>query len=469
MKEGTIMSGCTITLKPYAEHGTVTKMEIVYRFEQLERAEGEELCRFQVCTVSIPGCEPEALWAEDACGALELSKKESKPYPYEFQHIFANRPLRGAVAVGYTVRPRELKPETICGPYFDLRTEDGGANSAGISFLADFMDYEGEITLHWDFSEMPAGSAGVCTWGEGDVTYTGPLEKLRQCYFAFGRIQSITEGDFGFYWLSEPQFDIGAIAVYTRELFGKMRTFFRDTESVYRIFVRKDPFNHSGGTALRRSYMFGWNEAEPVTVQDKQNILAHEMVHNWPQLNDDPYGITSWYSEGTAEYYSIMLPLREGLIDKETALREIQTRTDGYYTNPTRHMENIEAAQICWQDRRAQRIPYGRGIFFLANTDVQIREATKGARSLDDVVLRIIELDRAGVTLGNEVFLKVVRELSGVDVSAQLETMRTGDHFDPLEDSFDGHFHVTEKTMAEADTGTPVVSYAWSLRKEEIP
>lgn len=38
------------------------------------------------------------------------------------------------------------------------------------------------------------------------------------------------------------------------------------------------------------------------------------MVHNWPQLNDNPYGVTTWYSEGTAEYYSVLLPLRLGLM-----------------------------------------------------------------------------------------------------------------------------------------------------------
>lgn len=461
------MGNCTITLKPYDEQGTVSKMEITYVLDRLERSAGEELCRFQICTVSIPGCVPEGLWAEDDGGALELRTTESSPYPYELLHVSANRTLQGKVTVGYTVFPRVLDESAKCGPYFDLRTEAGGANSAGLSFLAGFDRYEGEISLHWDLSRMPEGSTGVCTWGEGDVRYTGKLEKLNQCYFAFGRVQSITEGEFGFYWLSEPKFDIRAIASYTRDLFGKMQAFFRDEEPVYRIFVRKDPFHHSGGTALMRSYMFGWNDTEPVTVQDKQNILAHEMVHNWPSLNDNPYGITSWYSEGTAEYYSVMLPLREGLIDNQTALREIQTRTDNYYTNPTRHMENIEAAQICWQDRRAQRIPYGRGIFFLANTDVRIRQATKGEKSLDDVVLRILELDRSGVTLGNQVFLDTVRELSGVDVTAEWEIMRTGGHFAPMEDSFDVHFRVAEKTVPEADTGKPVISYAWSLREEE--
>ena len=159
-----------------------------------------------------------------------------------------------------------------------------------------------------------------------------------------------------------------------------------------------------------------------------------------------------------------MFPFRMGLVSKEATLREIQTRTDNYYTNPTRHMENIEAAQICWQDRRAQRLPYGRGFFFLANTDVKIRQATGGKYSIDDVVLSILEQGRKGVTLGNQVFIDTVKELSGLDVTADWEVMRTGGHIVPLPGCFDGHFNVEPKEIPEADTGVPVTSYAWTLK-----
>lgn len=124
--------------------------------------------------------------------------------------------------------------------------------------------------------------------GEGDCVFEGSLEKLRQGYFAFGDVKKITDGDFGYYWLSAPTFDVQELADYTKKLFGKMQVFFHDDQHDYRIFMRKDPFPHSGGTALMRSYMFGWNDAEPVSVREKQNILAHEMVHNWPHLNDNP-------------------------------------------------------------------------------------------------------------------------------------------------------------------------------------
>lgn len=455
---------CDITLTPHMPAGQVESMDVALVLTDLPRTAGEELFRAQVETVTIPGCVPENVCITDDAGTVPFTQTDSTPYPYHFLHYAVQRDITGTVRIAYTVKPRPFCEGDRCGPYFDLKAEDGGASSAGLSFLPEITGLNGDISLHWDLSDCPEGATGICTFGEGDLSYQGALDKLQQSYFIFGMVSSITDGDFGFHWLTKPSFDVEAIAAYARDLFGRMSQFFRDDGKTYRIFMRKDPYPSSGGTALMRSYMFGWNETQPVSVKDKQNILAHEMVHNWPHLNDNPYGITSWYSEGTAEFFCVMLPFRMGLVNKEDTLKEIQSRTDAYYTNPTRHLENVEAAKICWKDRRAQRLPYGRGFFFLANTDVKIRQATDGQYSIDDVVLDILEKGRKGITLGNEVFLQTVKDLSGVDVTADWETMRTGGHIVPIEGCFDGHFSVTETEVPEADTGTPVTSYQWAIK-----
>ena len=462
-KDGNLMK-CRICLKPWWENDRISHMEVVFCFDRLEREMGDELCRMQLSAHMVPGCDALDFQARDELGDVNVEVSCSEPYPYRYKHFFLKRALQGKVCVRYTVKPRPLLPTDRCAPYLDFRCEEGGATSGGCSFLAIFGEIEGELSISWDMSCMPAGSRGICAFGEGDFTMEGSLNRLRECYFAMGLVKSVTQGDFGIYWLTEPAFDIRAIAEYTRDLFARMQEFFHDKESNYRIFVRKDPYTHSGGSAMERSYMFGWNDTEPVSVESKQSILAHEMVHNWPHLCDEPFGITSWYSEGAAEYYSVVLPLRMGLIPVQTALEEIQKMTDDYYTNPTRHMENLEAARICWQDRRAQKLPYGRGVFFLANTDLKIRQATEGRRSVDDVVLSLLGQAGTGKVLGNESFLETVQEISGLDLTDDLETMRTGGHFAPLSGSFDGRFLVTEKEAQETQTGNTVTSYQWSIQ-----
>ena len=140
---------------------------------------------------------------------------------------------------------------------------------------------------------------------------------------------------------------------------------------------------------------------------------------------------------------------------------ELQKRTDAYYSNPTRVLGDEEAAAICWKDRRAQRLVYGRGMIFVINIDIMIRKATNGAHSIDDVVLDILQKDRAGIQLGNEVFLTSVKKISGLDVRSEWEDMHTGKKIIPLSGGFDGHFAVVEKEIDEADTGKKVRSWTW--------
>lgn len=454
---------CQIILKPFWGEGNIDYVEVEYRFDILARGAGEELCKITLSAYTVPGCEAEEFHVWDDCGEAEITTTLSEPYPYQYRHFRSERALSGAVAIRYLVHPRPLREGDRCAPYMDFRCEEGGGTSAGSAFLADFGAMEGETTLSWDLGRMPEGSRGICAFGEGEVTLPAGPGLFRDCYYCMGAVKSITEGDFGVYWIAEPAFDMESIAMYTRKLYGGMRAFFRDSESVYRIFVRKDPYTHSGGSAMVRSYMFGWNETEPVSLENKKNILAHEMVHNWPHLSDSEGESTAWYSEGTAEFYSILIPLRMQLITPEEAREAIQGMTDSYYTNPTRHLSDQEAAAVCWQDWRAQTLPYGRGLLFLANTDVKIRKATGGEHSIDDVVLDILEKRRNGIEQGNREFLETVRDIAGIDVTEDWETMSRGRHFAPLDGGFDGYFHVAPKEMAEKDTGKTVISYQWEL------
>lgn len=455
-----------VVIKPLWKEETISCLEVALTLEGMELKSGEKLMAENRSTVTIPGCPLNELKILDEAGEVPCEIKDEKPYPFELNVYYLKRDLVGTLEITYQVSPYEWTAEDAAshhGPYFEFRPEVGGADTVGHAILPD-LDLKGTIQVVYDLSASPEGVSCVSGYGEGDYTVEGPFQLVRQLYYMFGKIQSSQEGEFGFFWLEDPKFDMKAIADFTLNLFRKMQVFFHDDQARYRIFARHDHTQTSGGTAMPRCYMFGWNDHQPVTVEEKQNLLAHEMVHNWPHLNDNPYGITTWYSEGTAEFYSVMLPYRFGLTSAETALKEIQTRSDAFYSNPTRLMSNMDAVKICWQDRRAQRIPYGRGIFYLANIDAQIRRATNGEKSLDDVVLTILEMDRSKVTLGNEAFIETVKKISGLDIAEQHAKMCDGTPFAPDPDSFDALFTVEEKEMPEADTGKTVTGYHWSLR-----
>jgi len=455
----------TLQLKPYSSEGMFTRMDVLIRLSRFEAASGKELCRIQKETVRIPFCPMDQLRASDDAGDILLLEAEENAYPIVYKKWLCSRDVSGCVKIRYTVNPRILPPGYTSSPYFDFRAEEGGANGAGLTFLAAVPGAGGLLCLNWDMSAMPAGSRGIWSYGEGDTEREGEMSDFLNTYYAVGGIKSEISGDYGFYWLSEPSFDLRGLARQTRALFDGMSAFFRDDRSVYRIFVRKDPFGKSGGgTALQRSYMFGYSDAAIPTPEKVRNLLAHEMVHNWPLMEDELYGSCTWYSEGCAEYYSILLPVRFGLASREYVRDEVQKRTDAYYTNPTRRMGNMEAAAICWEDRRAQRIAYGRGLFFLAETDAAVRRATNGTKSVDDVVLALLARSRKGEKLGNADFIDEVKAVSGLDIAARLQDMASGVPFAPCRDGFDGMLDYTEENTIEADTGLPAVTYKWFLR-----
>jgi hypothetical protein len=46
------------------------------------------------------------------------------------------------------------------------------------------------ISVSWDLSDMPAGSRGVWSFGEGDATTEGPVDLLADSYYAAGPLES---------------------------------------------------------------------------------------------------------------------------------------------------------------------------------------------------------------------------------------------------------------------------------------
>jgi hypothetical protein len=428
-----------------------------------------ELFRFRLETVKIPFCETFNLSARDSLGALELFHEDRDEYPITYRTYKVSRDTSGPVEFSYEILPRVVPEDYRSSPYFDFRAEQGGANGAGVTFLAEVMGASDcGIKFRWDLSEMPEGSRGVSSFGEGGFACGSPSD-IVNAYYACGKLKSIEKGQFGMYWLSDPPFDLDLAASWVRELFLKMAGFFGDSGGAYRVFIRKDPFEKSGGgTALARSYMLGYSDAMKPTLGGLKNLFAHEMVHNWTQCKDEPYGYGTWYSEGTAEYYSVMLPLRFGLSTPEKTLVQIRKRSKEYFLNPTRHLSNMEAAAQAWIDRRTQKIAYGRGFFFLGNLDARLRREGK---SIDDFVKQLAtKALETGEAPSVEDMLEALKAHAGNSAIEAHDEMDKGAPFDPDPDSF-GPLFTCFEAEAEEESGNgkrvDAKFWDWKLRESE--
>jgi predicted metalloprotease with PDZ domain len=198
--------------------------------------------------------------------------------------------------------------------------------------------------------------------------------------------------------------------------------------------------NGSGGTALTRSFMFGYGVNKTPTVDSLEGLIAHEMVHNWPTLSGDHVD-TSWYAEGTAEYYSILLSYRAGLTTSKQFLDQINDRARGYYTNPLQSLSNHEAEQIYWKDSRAGHVPYGRGWVYLGIVDAEIRAKSHGKHSLDTIVLALLDRERHGQSITTDDWQNLVAAEIGPRARKEFAYMVAGKWLKPRGDEFAPCFH----------------------------
>ncbi len=458
-----------LTVSPWGGGGTLVEhVDVSYRLEGFRFAQGDKVFRINLETVTIPFCPMQGPRAADSLGELPLAAEDREAYPVRFREWRAMREAAGTVSLKFSVTPRQVPEGYRSSPYFDFRAEEGGANGAGITFLGEVpWDAPCRMRFCWELSLLPEGCRGASSHGDGDFELEGMPDLLTNAYYAVGQLRSSGDGLFGFYWFSRPPFDADALSAWTRRMYMRMAAFFHEEGKPYRIFVRRDPFAQSGGgTALLRSYMFGYSDAMRPSTDSLWNLLCHEMAHNWTRMKDEPYGECTWYQEGGAEFYSVMLPLRFGEITPESALGEIQRRTDQYYLNPFRSLSNLEAAGMSWKDRQSQRVPYGRGFFFLGNLDARIRRATGGKSSVDGVVFHLIEKGGEEGGCGNADFISAVKNLAGFDITEEFNRIAAGEHFGPDPDSFDGLFSCEPYEGTVNGGEDKAVSYRWRLRAE---
>jgi predicted metalloprotease with PDZ domain len=115
---------------------------------------------------------------------------------------------------------------------------------------------------------------------------------------------------------------------------------------------------------------------------------------------DGPDHEVTWFVEGAADYYSLVLPLRAGILDDDAFLRAINVESRTGYANPQRHLTLQEAQRLFFSDFLAHWLPYTRGMFYLADLDARLKKATSGERSVDDTVRDVARRRRDGERVG---------------------------------------------------------------------
>jgi hypothetical protein len=158
-----------------------------------------------------------------------------------------------------------------------------------------------------------------------------------------------------------------------------------------------DPMWHGGISGERSFYM---HAGRPLRTPDKTSPWLHEMFHVFQPYKPAPDA--DWIEEGLAEFYSLELQRRAGLIDAAA-----YTRALGYFerfglwnVNLTHQQDNAAT------NNSAPLVMYA--------LDQRIQRATAGKRRLDDVVT---ELAKRGGEVDTARFLRIVNLVSGKSFS----------------------------------------------------
>jgi hypothetical protein len=355
----------------------------------------------------------DSLVVRDAAGVVPLGVRDDPEnesgYTY-YRHWRAQRDVVSPVTVTYRMRP---VPKPSPGPQFEFYAHGGGLNAAGMQlFVLPESLPSALVRVKWDLSDLAPGSTAVSTYGEGDFTLRGSPDTITKAFYLAGPLghydPPAAGSGFRAYWLGRPDFDPAREMEWLSETYAYLRRFYRDsTTRVYRVFIQAS--GRGGGTASQNSFMGSAAPGDEDSVRAAPRVTyAHEIGHYFlGSLSGGAEGSGPWYGEGLNTHYTRLLLLRSGLAPVSDYLNDVNASARGYYTSAYRNYTNDSLTKIGFSTGfgagSAQNLAYTRGSLFWAALDARIRAASSGRRTLDDLMLPLIQGKRAGHPLTREV------------------------------------------------------------------
>ena len=394
---------------------------VTWRLDDVALEAGEALGQLPLSVAGAPTLQlgDDAVRATDGAGDLPLSILIESVKGDQVRCWRVGRSTSGPIEVSYVAEPVTDEPQPATPP-LELRREGRGVSGALKCFVvlppapAD-LSFE----VRWDGSGEAVNSPGwmeVSSLGEGegvDRPLAGAgLELLGDTYVMCGDLaeQHHRDGQLSTWWLTTPGIDVEGFSARLGTTYQLMSETFGAPAHPYRVFLRARPHRGASASAHPASFVMALNPADPLDEASLFETIAHELVHEWLALDGRAEEV-AWFLEGSADYYSLVLPLRNGMIDEESFLRAVNLEARECYANPFRDLTLREAQPMFFSDFRAHRLAYARGMFYLADLDRRLSRATSGRLSVDEVVRAVVRARRGGERIGIERWCARVEEV----------------------------------------------------------
>ncbi len=169
------------------------------------------------------------------------------------------------------------------------------------------------------------------------------------------------------------------------------------------------------------------------------SLAAHEYFHNWNikrlrpvelgpfDYETENYTKSLWVAEGVTDYYGALLVRRAGLTTTPEYLDMLSNSIEAVQTRPGRRVQSAEMASFdTWikQYRPDENSPntsidyYDKGATIAFLLDATIRQATNGAKALDDAMRLAYQRYSGPKGFTPEEFQRAMNETAGKDLSA---------------------------------------------------
>lgn len=177
----------------------------------------------------------------------------------------------------------------------------------------------------------------------------------------------------------------------------------------------------------------------PEKYQHFLQLVAHEFFHLWNvkrirpkaleafDYDGENYTPSLWFSEGTTSYYDLVIPLRAGLYDPATFLKNLSQEITRYLTTPGRKVQPLsESSFDAWiklyrRDANSdnnQISYYLKGEMVSLLLDLLIRSQYQNQRSLDDVLRHLWQhFGQPEIGFTPEQLEQVITTVAGVDLT----------------------------------------------------
>ncbi|WP_300395862.1 hypothetical protein [Henriciella sp.] len=452
--------------------GEVMRIEIAPRLENSDRVSsldmrievpapalkaGDTFLSMAIVRVMAPSAltDPQTLTASDDLGPIALTIEEDPEDPSNFRQDrrwIVQRDTAGDVEIHYTIEPRVITASTRPGPLIDTRTELWGVYGSGNTMLAlPVNDWPRDVQLEWDLSEMPENARAASSLGPGPARARVDQQDLNNTFFMAGPLKSQPEdgeGAFVVYWMTPAAFDLQGAAEWTQEAYDYFVDFFGQDVDAFRVFMRTTERFQGGGGGGYNSFIFGTVEGEDRDPKEVRSLLAHEAIHHFVGGYGEGGGAggQQWYSEGATSYYTIVLPYRASLTTLESFIEDFNAHALNYYTNPQSGLSNEEVTRLFFSDSNAQLVPYNRGPLYFALLDYRMRQATNGAKRVDDLIFRFIE-ERDAADDAVAFWREIVSDALGESGGEEFDAIMSGKPLDLPMDLFGPCFSGEEREL----------------------